>query len=114
MGSSAGGRAALQAGLLRPDLFGNVALFSPSLASSPHVLAPYFLGEKRPARNLRVWMSVGTMEGSIVEDVKLLDRYLARVHVSHRVVYTAAGHNIGTWRHVTRDALTYFYSSPAR
>jgi enterochelin esterase-like enzyme len=113
-GSSAGGRAALFAGLQRPDLFGELALFSPSLRSNPSVLAPYFLGERRPAKALRVWMSAGSYEGAILDDVNLLDRYFNRVHLQHRVVYRHAGHNVGTWRQVTREALIYFLPVTAR
>ena len=58
-------------------------------------------------------MSAGTYEGGIVEDVKLLDRYFTRAHIRHRTVYTPAGHNFGTWRHLTPAALTYFLAPDA-
>lgn len=108
IGTSAGGRAALQVALEKPDLFRKVALLSPGLNSYAHVLGPYFAGDKRPDRRIDVWMSAGTHEVGLFEDAKFFDRYLARTHVRHRTEYVHAGHTFSNWRQMVRPALTYF------
>jgi len=109
-GSSAAARAALYAAQERPDLFGKVALFSPGLAAGPHVLGPYFAGDRRFDRRLQVWMSIGTYEGGMVEDVKFFDRYLTRARIRHTTVFTHAGHTFSNWRQLERSALEYFFA----
>lgn len=49
-GSSAGGRATAYAGLEMPDLFGNIAMLSPSFTGPVYFWEPYFSGRKRPPR----------------------------------------------------------------
>jgi enterochelin esterase-like enzyme len=109
-GSSAAARAALYAAQERPDLFGKLALFSPGLAAGPHVLGPYFVGDKRFDRRLQVWMSIGTYEGGMVEDLKFFERYLTRARIRHATVYTHAGHTFSNWRQMERQALEYFFA----
>jgi enterochelin esterase-like enzyme len=103
-GTSAGARASLQAGLERPDLFGNVALLSPSIAAPPHRYAAYFRDD-RPTPPVRSFVSAGAHEGAICEDARLLGLWL---HATP--VYTHEGHSFGTWRGVIPSMLRHFFA----
>jgi len=109
IGTSAGGRAALHVGLERPNLFSNLGLFSASLVGAPHYYEPYFTGKKRPDQRLRIWLSAGSYEGYIREDARTMEAYFRSVGVPTRAVYTHEGHNWGTWRHLTKEMLRYFF-----
>lgn len=108
-GASAGGRAALFVSLERPALFRNLGMLSPSLTGSPHYYEPYFSGRKRPDPTLNIWMSAGTYENYIHEDVKVMERYFKQVGLKNKTVYTPEGHSFGTWRHLIKDMLIYFF-----
>ena len=112
IGTSAGGRAALYAGLERPRLFRNLAALSPGLGGPPHDLEPYFSGTRKAPADLRIWMSAGTYEPSIESDVRTLEEYFRKAGVTARGVYTRDGHTFGAWRDRAVEALRYFY--PAR
>jgi enterochelin esterase family protein len=109
VGTSSGGRGALWAVLSRPDLFGNVGLFSANYSGPVAVIAPYATGEKRPDARLRVWMAAGSHEPYILDDTRTMHRWFERLGQPLRVVYTHGGHGWGTWRQLVKDALRYFY-----
>jgi enterochelin esterase family protein len=112
LGSSAGGRAALNVGLSRPQLFGNVALLSPSVTGSPRFYAPYLTGKRRPDPRLRIWLSAGTYEGYIHEDVRFLDGYFRSVGLSPVTVITHQGHSLGNFRSLAEPALRHLLGRP--
>ncbi len=61
-GSSLGGLVSLYAGLLRPDVFGRLALLSPSVWWDGEVVVK--MVEALPAKlPLRIWLDMGTREG---------------------------------------------------
>lgn len=93
LGTSSGGRGALWAVLSRPDLFGNVGLFSANYSAPVTIVSSYITGEKRIDPRLRVWMSAGSYEPYIVEDTRTMQRWLERIGHPFRVVYTHGGHN---------------------
>jgi Putative esterase len=119
LGSSGGGRAALNVALVRSELFGNVAMVSPSVSGSPRFYAPYLTRNVRPDPALRIWMSAGTYEGFISEDVRFLDRYFRSVGLRPATVITHQGHSIGNFRGMAEPALRHLLglqalSSPSR
>jgi enterochelin esterase-like enzyme len=109
VGTSAGGRAALYAGLELPKLFEKIGMLSPSLDAPAYYYEPYFSESRRPNRNLRVWLSAGTYEGSIYRDAHTIEAYFKKVGVKTRAVYVHQGHSFGAWRELTPDMLKYFF-----
>lgn len=109
VGTSSGGRGALWAVLSRPDLFGNVGLFSANCSGPVAVIAPYASGERRPDPRLRVWMSAGSHEPYVVDDARTMQRWFERLQQPLRVVYTHGGHGWGSWRPLVQDALRFFF-----
>lgn len=108
-GTSAGGRAALYAGLELPKLFGKIAMLSPSLDAPAYYYEPYFSESRRPNRSLRIWLSAGTYEGAIYRDAQTIEAYFKKVGVKTRAVYVHQGHSFGAWRELTPDMLKYFF-----
>jgi predicted alpha/beta superfamily hydrolase len=104
-GSSLGGLASIEAGLLFPKVFGKVALMSPSVwwdQRSILEMVRRFKGESRP----RIWLDTGTREGEgaqqVVDDARQLRDVLEErgwregVDLLYRE-YEGAGHNEGAW-----------------
>jgi predicted alpha/beta superfamily hydrolase len=104
-GSSLGGLAAIEAGLLYPRVFGKVAVMSPSVwwdERSILGMVRTFRGGARP----RIWLDTGTGEGDrpqpVVEDARLLRDVLAErgwcegQDLFYRE-YAGAGHNESAW-----------------
>jgi predicted alpha/beta superfamily hydrolase len=104
-GSSLGGLAAIEAGLLYPRVFGKVAVMSPAVwwdQRSILGMVRRFSGGARP----RIWLDTGTEEGSdtrqVVEDARLLRDVLVErgwreeADVVYRE-FAGAGHNEGAW-----------------
>lgn len=104
-GSSLGGLAAIEAGLLYPRVFGKVAAMSPSVwwgQRSILGIVRQFRGGARP----RIWLDTGTQEGDrpqpVVEDARLLrDALVERGwregdDLVYRE-YAGAGHNERAW-----------------
>jgi len=108
-GTSAGGRAALYAGLELPKLFGKIGMLSPSLDAPAYYYEPYFSESRRPNRSLRIWLSAGTYEGAIYRDAQTIEAYFKKVGVKTRAVYVHQGHSFGAWRELTPDMLKYFF-----
>ncbi|MDP9348654.1 MAG: alpha/beta hydrolase-fold protein [Gemmatimonadota bacterium] len=113
-GSSAGGRATAYVGLELPELFGNLAMLSPSFSGPVYYWEPYFGGRKRPAPHLRVWMSAGTYEGYIHRDAQTMQAYFERVGIPTRAVYVHQGHSFGAWREGAVQMLRHFLSRQGR
>jgi enterochelin esterase-like enzyme len=111
-GTSAGGRAALYAGLELPGYFSNLALLSPSLSGPVYYFEPYFRGRKRPDSKLRLWMSAGTYEGYIYRDALTMEEYFTRLDIPIKAVYLHQGHSFGAWRESAEEMLLHFFPSP--
>ncbi len=104
-GSSLGGLAAIEAGLLYPRVFGKVAVMSPSVwwdQRSILGMVRRFSGGTRP----HIWLDTGTEEGDappqVVEDARLLrDVLLERGWREGEDLfyheYAGAGHNERAW-----------------
>ncbi len=117
-GSSLGGLVSAYLGLRYPDVFGNLILMSPSvwwaeLDILKHVKAP------RLAPRPKVWLDVGTEEGSepakFVRDVRAFrDRFLAQGWEMDRDLKyhedEGAQHNERAWGRRMGPALRFLYS----
>lgn len=108
IGTSAGGRATVYAGMERPELFEKVALLSPSLSGPVFYWEPYFAGRRHPPRNLSVWMSAGTYEGYIYDDARTMQEFFDRAGLSVMATYNPQGHSFGAWQADAIEALRYF------
>jgi enterochelin esterase-like enzyme len=61
-GSSLGGLVTLYLGLLRPDVFGKLAVLSPSVWWD-HKIILSFVRAASPKPDLKIWLDMGTREG---------------------------------------------------
>ena len=104
-GSSLGGLLALFVGLMRPDVFGKLAVMSPSVWWDRRII----LKDVRRLRQkpaVRVWLEIGTAEGNrparILADVRTLRDVMLRKgwRQGEDLCYVeddGAGHNEGAW-----------------
>ena len=116
-GSSLGGLAAIEAGLLYPRVFGKVAVMSPSVwwdQRSILGMVRRFSGGTRP----RIWLDTGTEEGDapqqVVEDARLLRDVLVERgwREGEDLVYRefiGAGHNESAWGARFGDVLRWLW-----
>jgi predicted alpha/beta superfamily hydrolase len=75
-GSSLGGLITLYLGLERPDVFSRLAVMSPSIWWNQRSILG-FVSEAAPRPDLRIWLDIGTAEGTRhVRDTELLERRL--------------------------------------
>lgn len=111
-GTSAGARASLYAALERPGLFAKAGLLSPSLYGPLSYWQPLFSGRRPPPPGLALWLSAGTYEGVIVDDVERLATHFAGLGHPVHTVTTHEGHSFGTWRNLVGEMLRHFF--PAR
>ncbi|WP_263384377.1 alpha/beta hydrolase [Granulicella arctica] len=78
-GSSLGGLISLFLGLEKPDVFGKLAVMSPSVWWD-HRSILSFVNQAHPRPALRIWLDMGTAEGARhVRDTDLLYRLLVRL-----------------------------------
>jgi predicted alpha/beta superfamily hydrolase len=120
-GSSLGGLISLHLGVTRPDVFGRLALFSPSLWWDKRRL----LQEVRVLQTrlpLRIWLDVGTGEGGgTLYNVRMLKNALVRLGWRRGidleyVEAEGAGHNEAAWALRIGPALEFLFpplSQPA-
>ena len=115
-GSSLGALAALQAGLLFPRVFGNIAAMSPSVwwdERSILTLVRCFRSAARP----RIWLDIGTQEGDVpqrtIDNARMLrDTLIARGWADGlNLCYSeyAAGHNEAAWGARLGDVLRWLW-----
>jgi predicted alpha/beta superfamily hydrolase len=116
-GSSLGALTALQVGLCYPAVFGMLALMSPSVWWDSRVVLPIVAGFRTASRP-RIWLDIGTEEGSnprkIVEDTRMLhDALVAKGWRDEETLryreYEGAGHNEGAWGWRFADVLEFFF-----
>lgn len=116
-GSSLGALTALSAGLCYPGVFGRLALISPSVWWDSHAvlqIVSNFTGRSRP----RIWLDIGTEEGSnpekVVEDTRRLCNALEAKgwcegeNLCYRE-FQRAGHNEYAWAGRFGFILEYLY-----
>jgi enterochelin esterase-like enzyme len=108
-GTSAGGRASAFVGLELPDLFHNIALLSPTFNGPIYYFEPYFSRRKRPDPRLRLWISAGTYEGAIYDDVHTMEAYFRSVNISVKTLLFHQGHSFGAWRESAIQMLVHFF-----
>jgi predicted alpha/beta superfamily hydrolase len=120
-GSSLGGLAAIETGLLYPRVFGKVAVMSPSVwwdQRSILGMVRRFQGGARP----RIWLDTGTEEGNaprqVVDDTRLLRDVLAErgwrdgEDLSYRE-FVGAGHNENAWGARFGEVLRWMWREPS-
>ncbi|MEW6322723.1 MAG: alpha/beta hydrolase-fold protein [Acidobacteriota bacterium] len=101
-GSSLGGLVSLYLGLTRPDVFGRLAVLSPSVWWDRRVILRD-VRSARPKPPLRIWLDMGTAEGRrAIENVRLLRNGLARAgwvegDDLHYEEVDGAAHNEEAW-----------------
>ncbi len=118
-GSSLGGLASIEAGLLYPGVFGKVAVMSPSVwwdQRSILGMVRRFQGTVRP----RIWLDTGTDEGNsaqqVVDDARLLRDVLAESgwreggDLLYRE-FAGAGHNEAAWGSRFGELLTWLFGA---
>ncbi len=109
LGSSAGGRISLYVGLERPQLFRNVAMLSPGLNGSLSYYTAFLLGKRRPKKNMKVWISAGSFEGTVLDDAKTMESYLTERKMDVRSSYTHEGHSFHAWEYKIEPVLKFFF-----
>ncbi len=108
-GSSLGGLLSLYAGLKHPGVFGKLAVMSPSLWWDQERILKQ-IGEREQMLSQRIWLDIGTEEGSVVEKVRRLRNLLeARRQSFHYEEAWGAGHNEGAWAHRVGPMLKYLF-----
>lgn len=97
MGASAGGLMSMYTGIRMPEIFGNVLCQSGVFGLDGRDFAVVDLVRYSHARDLKIWMDVGTLD-ELLEDnrrmVTLLDK--RQYNVTYREF--SAGHNYTAWR----------------
>jgi predicted alpha/beta superfamily hydrolase len=111
-GSSLGGLAALQAGLMYPKVFGKLAILSPSVWWDERAILSMVQAKRKLP--LRIWLDCGTEEGDdpeqVLSDIRLLDENLRpRTVQMHYSEIAGAGHNERAWGARFGDVLRYLF-----
>ena len=92
-GSSYGGAASVYGGLSRPQVWGTIRAFSPSL--EVHDKALFIWGAEHPAPKSRLYLDMGTLDGDSLQEtawlVFLTRRYAAQMRVTVDEVQLAIG-----------------------
>jgi len=106
-GSSLGGLLSLYAGLKHPNVFGKLAVMSPSLWWDREMIL-----ERIPQTPLpqRIWLDIGSDEGTVVEKVRRLNEIFQSHQQSfHYEEEPGAGHNEIAWSHRVGPMLKYLF-----
>lgn len=115
IGSSLGGLASLDLGLTHPGTFGLIGCVSPSVGWADSAIVHRVLaGSKRP---LRIWLDIGTAEGTpaVVQETRALrDALLARGWREggdlHYQEFEGAAHNEAAWSARVEAILEWLWS----
>jgi predicted alpha/beta superfamily hydrolase len=106
-GSSLGGLLSLYAGVKYPNVFGKLAVMSPSLWWDQEMMLRRIGEAPLPQR---IWLDIGSDEGSVVEKVRRLnDLFEARCQSFHYEEESGAGHNEIAWSHRVGPMLKYLF-----
>jgi predicted alpha/beta superfamily hydrolase len=113
-GSSLGGLLALYAGLRYPEIFGKLAIMSPSVWWDNDVILRR-VKEMGYETSQQIWLDIGTEEGSVVEGVRALQQQLAiRYNGLKYIEAHGAGHNEKAWAERVGPMLKYLFPGPGR
>lgn len=108
-GSSLGGLLALYAGLRNPEIFGKLAIMSPSVWWDNAVILRH-VKEMGYETSQKIWLDIGTEEGSVVDEVRKLQRLLAIRYNGLRYMEAhGAGHNERAWAQRVGPMLRYLF-----
>ena len=113
-GSSLGGLVTLFIGLESPQIFGKIAVMSPSLWWD-HRSILSFVTQAEPKPQLKIWLDMGTAEGARhVRDTELLHRLLIRLEWREGIdlaYMEAAGavHDEAAWAQRFGDVLRFLF-----
>ncbi len=110
-GSSLGGLLALYAGLKYPNVFGKLAVMSPSVWWDHEVILREIeaLGHYLPQK---IWLDIGTEEGDTVEKVRRLKALFESLHQTfHYEEAQGAGHNESAWAERVGPMLKYLFGT---
>ncbi|MDD4972108.1 MAG: alpha/beta hydrolase-fold protein [Paludibacter sp.] len=105
LGTSLGGINSAYTGILRPDVFGLIAIQSPAFWYYPNILTLYSSAAKA---SLKVYMDAGTIydtQDKAMEMKTILD---SKGYPLHYAEYSE-GHSWGNWRARIDDILIYFF-----
>ncbi len=117
-GSSLGGLISLFLGLEHPEVFGKVAVLSPSIWWD-HRSILGFVNQAQPKPSLKIWLDMGTGEGARhVRDTELLYRLLLRLGWKDRVDLSfteaeGAVHDEAAWAQRFPDVLRFLFPAHA-
>ncbi len=108
-GSSLGGLLSLYAGLKYPEVFGKLAIMSPSLWwDRENILRQ--IARRPQTLPQRIWLDIGTEEGSVVEKVRRLRAlFESRGECFHYEEAWGAGHNESAWASRVGPMLKYLF-----
>jgi enterochelin esterase family protein len=113
LGASAGGLMSMYTGLRMSEIFGKVLCQSGVFSLEGRDLAVIELVRYNHARDIRIWMDVGTLD-DLLEDnrrmIALLDR--KRYNATYREF--SAGHNYTAWRNDLWRGLEEMFPYPSR
>jgi enterochelin esterase-like enzyme len=115
-GSSLGGLLSLYLGIAHPNVFGKVAVLSPSVWWDDRWIVRRLVERPVHPSNMRVWLDVGTHEPKMVKSVRLLNRALLKAgwRPGFDLVYHEAeghGHNEKSWGERSSMFLVYLFSA---
>jgi enterochelin esterase-like enzyme len=105
LGGSASGLGAAYFALLYPDVFPNVAMFSPALGMSQDLDIVFAGRETFP---LRVFVGHGHQAWDNILDQQSLDD-MAMKGITYEVVRSTEAHSWAQWRGMMDEMLTYFF-----
>jgi predicted alpha/beta superfamily hydrolase len=118
-GSSLGGLVTMHVGLRRPEVFGALAVMSPSVWWDRRVILSS-VRAARPKPDLRVWVDIGTAEGRrALEDARLLKAALVGSgwvigRDLHYAEYEGGTHSELDWAKRAGAMLTWLFATEAR
>jgi predicted alpha/beta superfamily hydrolase len=117
-GSSLGALVTLHVGLSRPDVFGQLAVMSPSVWWDRRVILST-VRKARPRPPVRIWVDMGTAEGHRgLEDARLLKATLAKAgwvagDDLHYAEYKDATHSESAWADRAGAMMRWLFAPPA-
>jgi predicted alpha/beta superfamily hydrolase len=118
-GSSLGGLVTLHLGLARPDVFGALAVMSPSVWWDRRVIVTT-VRQTRPRPPLRLWVDMGTAEGRrALDDARLLKAALVGAGWTpgtdlHYAEYEGGTHSEAAWAARAGAMMQWLFGGPPR
>jgi enterochelin esterase family protein len=98
LGASAGGLMSMYTGVRMPEIFGNVLCQSGAFSLDGRDFAVVDLVRYGHARDLKIWMDVGTLEEDLLEDNRRMVALLREKEYNVTYREFSASHNYTAWR----------------